>query len=62
MCDETTDVAIKKELIVYAHYMDESRIHTAFIGLCEVPNGRAQTILDALHELCDVESIDIEHI
>ena len=42
--------------------MDESRnIHTAFIGLCEVRNGRAQMILDALHEFCDAESIDIEH-
>lgn len=62
MCDETTDVAIKKELIVYAHYLGSDRqVHTAFIGMVEVPDGCAKTLFDALNRLCEDESLDIKN-
>ena len=44
------------------HCLDDKRnIHTAFLDLCEVPDGCAHTIFSALLALCDQESLDIEH-
>ena len=61
LCDETTDVAVKKELIVYARYLSSDRhIRTSFIGLLEVPDGTASTIFSALQKLCEEEGFDID--
>ena len=61
LCDETTDVAVKKELIVYARYLNSDRqICTSFISLLEVPNGTASTIFSALQKLCEEEGFDID--
>ena len=63
LCNETTmDVAIKKELIIYARYLSGDRlIHTSFIGLVEVPNGSANAILSALRKLCEEEDLYIDN-
>ena len=61
MCDETTDVAIKKELIMYARYLGpDKNICTSFIGMMEIKDGCAKTILSAIHELCEQKDLDID--
>ena len=58
MCDETTDVAIKKELIMYARYLGpDKNICTSFIGMMEIKDGCA---LSAIHELCKQKDLDID--
>ena len=62
MCDETTDVAVVKEVIIYARYIGTDRkVCTAFIGMMEVSDGTAKTILAALQKLCEKENLDIEN-
>ena len=51
MCDETTDVAVVKEVIIYAR----------FIGTMEVADGTAKTILAALQLFCDREHLDVRN-
>ena len=49
MIDETTDVAVLKELIVYAKYLDCNKVPTtSFIGVAALPNGQADTIHETL--------------
>ena len=62
MCDETTDVAVIKEVIIYmyARYLGSDRkVCTSFIGMMEVADGTAKTIVAALQLLCDREHLDV---
>lgn len=60
LVDETTDVAVINELIVYARYLGSDRkVYTSFLGLIEIPDGCAQTILSALRELCEKYELDL---
>lgn len=53
MADETTDVAVIKEVIVYARFMGNKRkIKITFLSIVEVNDGRAITIMDVLRKLC----------
>ena len=50
ICDETTNVAIVKEVIIYARYLGHDRkVCTSFIGMIGVADSTARTILVALH-------------
>ena len=54
MCDETTNIAVVKEVIIYAHYLGSDRnVCTSFVGMMEGSDGTAKTILNALQQLCD---------
>ena len=61
MCDETTDVAVVKEVIIYARFLGSDRMCTSFIGTMEVADGTAKTILAALQLLCDREHLDVRN-
>ena len=62
MCDETTDVAVVKEVIIYARYLGSDRkVCTSFISMMEVVDGTAKTILAALQLLCDREYLDVRN-
>ena len=42
--DETTDLAVVKEVIIYAHYLDQKRkVHISFIAMKEAVDGCADT-------------------
>jgi len=46
MVDETTDVVVVKEVITYAHYLDQKRkVQASFIAMKEAVDGRADTIM-----------------
>ena len=60
MCDETTDISVSKEVIVYARYLNSDRkVCTSFVGMIEISDGTAKTILNALKRLCERENLDM---
>ena len=45
MVDETTDVAILKEMVVYIRYLSPAaKVCTSFLTIIELPNGTAETV------------------
>ena len=62
MADKTTDVAVIKEVIVYARFLSKQRkIKTAFIGMIGIPDGCAATIIGVLTKICDDNNLDLKH-
>ena len=62
IADETTDAAVIKEVIVYARYLSKQRkIKTAFIGMVDIPDGCAATIMGVPTKICDDNNLDLKH-
>ena len=62
MADETTDIAIIKEVIVYAWFLGKDRrIRTAFIAMIGIPDSCAISIMGVLQKLCEDNQLDLEH-
>ena len=59
--DETTDVSVNKELIVYVRYLVDGEVRTSFLRILELRNGMATTIVDVLVQLCADLDLDIVH-
>ena len=48
LIDETTDIAVINEMVVYTRFIDSNaQVHTAFLKILELTNGRAETIEQA---------------
>ena len=60
--DETTDVSIKKELIVYIRYVCKGEVKTSFIRVLELPDGTAHTISEAVCGLCRDLALEMQHL
>ena len=43
MIDETTDVAVLNEMVIYARYVENGKVVTNFLKICELFNGTADT-------------------
>ena len=43
MIDETTDVAVLNEMVIYARYIENGKVSTSFLKICELFNGTADT-------------------
>ena len=62
MCiDETTDVTVIKELIVYCRYIVDGKVRTSFLNIMEKCDGTAITIADAITMLCTDLDLDMLH-
>ena len=59
LVDETTDVSILKQLIINGRYLVEGEVHSRFLGIVELPDGKAVTITDALLHFCGKMDLDI---
>ena len=59
--DETTDVAVTKELIVYSRYIVDGEVRTSFLKIMEMCDGTAITIADAITKLCTDLDLDMLH-
>ena len=46
LIDETTDVTVTAQLIIYFRYLSEGKVVTSFGGIVDIPNGSAKTIFD----------------
>ena len=60
LIDETTDIAIDKDLIIYCKYLCDRQPHTSFIGLVQLPDGKAPTIYNALVNRRAQEGLDLQ--
>ena len=60
--DETTDVSITKELIVYIRYVHGGEINTAFVRVIELPDSAARTITDSVCSLCKDFDFDMQKL
>ena len=60
--DETTDVSVKTELIIYIRYICKGEIKTSFIRVLELPDGTARTITEAVCTLCREMGFDLQHL
>ena len=59
--DETTDVSVTKELIVYCHYIVDGEVRTSFLKIMEMRDGTAITIADTITKLCTDLDFDMLH-
>ena len=57
--DETADVSVTKQLIVYGRYVCNGDGKTSFLGILELQNGLAVTITEALCKLCSNLKVDL---
>ena len=48
LCDETTDISVTKQLIVYLRYVIGGDLQVRYFKICEVADGTADTIRNAL--------------
>ena len=59
--DETTDVSVTKQLIVYARYIVGGGVHSSFVSMLELPDGTAVSIVDAVCKLCQHLNLDMRN-
>ena len=58
MCDESTDISVLKQLLLYGRYLDDSGgTQTVFLQIKDLFNGTAETIVAALVKYCNDKSI-----
>ena len=63
LIDETTDIAIVKEMVIYARFINsDTQAQTVFLKITELTNGRAETIEEALMTYLDKCSIPLSHL
>ena len=53
MIDETTDVAVMKQLVLYGRFIHDGAVQTRFLQMIQIPDGTAVTIAGALNKFCD---------
>ena len=58
--DETTDLSVTKQLIVYGRYFCNGDVKTSFLGILELQKGLAVTITEALFKLCSDLKVDLQ--
>ena len=67
MADETTDIGVTKELILYARYIvptatPEHCVRSIFLRVCELSDGKADTITTSILELLTKLDISINRV
>ncbi|XP_064635785.1 piggyBac transposable element-derived protein 4-like [Lineus longissimus] len=61
MCDETTDISVTKELIVYTRYLSGGKSVTRFLEVRELPDGCAETIFQSLLKMEEEFDFDFKN-
>ena len=62
LTDESTDIAVKKQLLLVASYLVGGQVTTAFIYIQDIPNGTANTIVQAILSYVSEKSVDIDKL
>ena len=60
MIDETTDVAVMKQLVIYARYIEDGAVQTRFLSMMHIRDGTASIIVEAVTKFCDDWNLDIK--
>ena len=56
--DESTDVAVYKKLVIYILVVINGQPYIHYFRDVDIPNGRAETIVRALEQFCEVKGLD----
>ena len=59
--NETTDVSVTKQLIVYARYLVSGVVHSSFISMLELPYVTAPSIVNAVCKLCQDLNLEMRN-
>ena len=59
LIDETTDIAVINEMVIYARYMHNGSVATTFLKICELFDGTANTIESSLQEFMTDKGLPI---
>ena len=62
LTDESTDIAVKKQLVLVARYLVGGQVTTAFINIQDIWNGTANTIVQAILSYVSEKSVDIDKL
>ena len=62
LTDESTDISVKKQLVLVARYLSGKQVKTAFVEISDIPDGTANTITQAIHSFMAKRSLDINHL
>ena len=60
--DETTDVAITKQLIFYGRYLVEGEVKTSFLQISELPESTAHTIVSKVRQICNEFQLNLQNL
>lgn len=62
MTDESTDIAVLKQLVLVARYMTEAGVKTSFLLIEDIHDGKAETIEKTLLQSLKAKSLDITRL
>ena len=62
MCDESTDISVTKELILYARILSGKEVQAHFLKLTHINDGKAETITKAILEYLEKNDIPLSTI
>ena len=63
LCDETTDISVLKQMIVYGKYLtDSGDTRTVSLKITDLLDGKAETIERALLQFCEATEISIRKV
>ena len=62
LTDESTDIAVKKQLVLVARYLVGGVVSIAFINIQDIPDGTADTIVQAILSYLSFKSVDIDKL
>ena len=63
LCDETTDISVLKQMVVYGKYLtDSGDTCTVFLKINDLFDGKAETIERALLQFCEATEISIRKV
>ncbi|XP_071169572.1 zinc finger protein 862-like [Mytilus edulis] len=63
LIDETTDIAVIKQMTILARYITENnQVKTSFLGMVELPDGKAETIMNALDKFLNELQLPTEDL
>jgi len=62
MTDESTDIAVLKQLVLVGRYLTDDGIKTSFLRITDIPNGTAETITGAMLKFVSDNTLHITRL
>ncbi|XP_070533136.1 zinc finger MYM-type protein 1-like [Ptychodera flava] len=62
MCDESTDISVTKELVLYGRYTDKGVVGSCFLEIIPIKDGTAVTITSAIQHWLEKNKIGIQKV
>ena len=62
MTDESTDIAVFKQLVLVGRYVTDSGVKTSFLCIKDMPNGTADTIEGAILKYMNEKSLEVSKL